>query len=680
MTPRHITQPASIDHSELAGRLEYSVLGDVKVTHLGQDVRIGGPQQKAMLAFLLLRNGELASIEELCHGIWGTRLPTSAIGTIRTYIYRLRQVLSGDGVARCPIDSLSGGYRIKVGPESVDLTVFEGKVGQFRAARATGDVPAAARLAHEALSLWRGSAFGGATGEFIDRERERLDDLRLTVVHERLSLDLHLGRHRELVPELLALTAHHPLREGLWELLMLALYRSGRQADSLAAYRKVRRLLRAELGIEPGAGLHQLHQKILEAAPQLSPTTVADRVTAAQGPQRTGKAEREPRRGAADEEATGGPPDRVETQRVTTSRGSRPTPAQLPVDVLPFVGRRREIGRISSALLHRDGPRFVGITGMPGIGKTALAVHIGHRLAERFPDGQIFLEFGRRDGDVTEPYPVLHELIGLVEPDAGRLPSDLPDLSARWRSMVSRKRLLIIVDGVESTRQIQSILPAAPGCAVCVTSSTHIRGVPHVSWHQLGPLDEPDAAELLAELIGHERFARSREACARLLRDCSCLPYAIRIAAERACSKPGWEIDVIGEQLRAGLHRGVENNADARLLSRPIMRALASTRRDAVEAFRTLSALGRNPVTSKEVATVLGITRAHASALMDSLADVHLVEVLPDGSYGYPELVGAVVGQMVSERRRGEDGEGTLRSVTRRSGRDARPLSPPEPP
>jgi DNA-binding SARP family transcriptional activator len=494
--------------------LEYSVLGDVTVTSSGRDVRLGSPQQKATLAFLLLRNGELISAEEICHGIWGPRLPTSAVGTIRTYIYRLRQAFSDDGMARCPIGTRSGGYRIKVVPESVDLKVFDGKVGQFRAARAAGYLPAAARVAHEALSLWRGRAFGGATGEFIDRERERLDDLRLTVTQERISLDLELGWHRELVPELMALTGRHPLREGFWELLMLALYRSGRQADSLATYREVHQLLGAEIGIEPGLGLQELHQKILKADPQLGPAVVADRAPASRVSEGTAKSERELRLEASDDDSAGDPAERVENEHDTASWENRAMPAQLPVDVIPFVGRRKEIGRISSALLDQDGPRFVGISGMPGIGKTALAVHVGHRLADWFPEGQLFIEFGRPAGSVTEPYPVLHELIRILDPDAGSLPSDLPGLSARWRSMVSRKRLLIIIDGVETPDRSRAscqphlAVPSASPARRTFAVSRMCRGITSDRWTNLTPPNYWPNSSGKSDSRGHGKHVR----------------------------------------------------------------------------------------------------------------------------------------------------------------------------
>ena len=249
--------------------VEFAVLGDLNASRGGRALRLGSPQQRGILALLLLRAGKLVSPEELIDRMWGANPPISARVTVRTYISRLRRSLD-DGRQDSVIESTAGGYRLPLESQTLDLALFEQLVVQAGDARLAADVTQASALLRAALSLWRGYPLAGAHGHFVEHERDRLDQIRLSALEERISLDLELGRNDAVVAELIGLINDHPLRERLRELLMIALYRSSRQADALHTYQQIRALLRNELGIEPGPRLRDLHQKILRSAPELS--------------------------------------------------------------------------------------------------------------------------------------------------------------------------------------------------------------------------------------------------------------------------------------------------------------------------------------------------------------------------------------------------------------------------
>jgi DNA-binding SARP family transcriptional activator len=250
--------------------VEFGVLGDLYASRGGRALRLGPPQQRGILALLLLRAGKRVSPEELIDRMWGADPPISARVTVRTYISRLRRCLDDGRRDRSVIESTAGGYRLPLASQTLDLTLFEQRVARARNARSAADVTEASALLRAALSLWRGYPLAGAHGHFVEQERDRLDQIRLSALEERISVDLELGRCDEVVAELIGLMNDHPLRERLTELLMIALYRSSRQADALHTYQQTAALLRRELGIEPGPRLRDLHHKILRSAPELS--------------------------------------------------------------------------------------------------------------------------------------------------------------------------------------------------------------------------------------------------------------------------------------------------------------------------------------------------------------------------------------------------------------------------
>ena len=276
--------------------VEYGILGPVRVSHDGRELDVGTPQQCAILGLLLLAKGRALSLEQLVDGLWRNGAPTAAVPTVRTYLSRLRHVLPGDPTGSS-IASVRGGYLLSIEPGSLDLTVFDQRVRRAREASEAGDPLQAVTELRTALALWRGEALGGAKGEYVRAERDRLDALRLLALQDRIALDIDLRRHAEVLPELATLTRLHPLEERLRELHMLALYRSGRQADALHVYRDMHELFVSELGIEPRRELQELHGRILNADPGLdspaSPPT--ERITFDDGREDAGSASVAPR-------------------------------------------------------------------------------------------------------------------------------------------------------------------------------------------------------------------------------------------------------------------------------------------------------------------------------------------------------------------------------------------------
>ncbi|WP_219466500.1 AfsR/SARP family transcriptional regulator, partial [Nonomuraea rhizosphaerae] len=331
--------------------LRFTLLGPVQGWCGETELDLGTPQQRAVLALLLLREGEVVSIDEIVDALWEERTPASARAIVRTYLSRLRRALASGEVIRAS----GGGYAVPPGSVEVDWARFSGLVREAQAVRADGRPAEAAGLLREALRLWRGTPLGGARGDYVDQERTRLAQHRVAALEERLALDLELGRHAEVSEELAAAVAAEPTRERLRELRMTALYRSGRQAEALAAYDEVRRLLATELGIDPGAGLRELHQRILRADPGLAAP---------------------PRHPDADLATQHLAPDLATRYAASGARHSVPAewpPAQLPAAPPGFVGRRAESAAVQEALRPAGGAPVVAITGLGGMGKTALA-------------------------------------------------------------------------------------------------------------------------------------------------------------------------------------------------------------------------------------------------------------------------------------------------------------------
>jgi len=595
--------------------VEFALLGDVRAWHGGRDVDLGTPGQRAMLALLLLGEGRQICIEELIDRMWGADPPPSARVTARTYISRLRRSLAEAAGADAVIESTAGGYCLPGVADRLDLAVFQRRT---EAARVGENSAAAAIALRGALELWRGTALSGAHGVFVEQERERLEQLRLAALEERIKLELELGQHAVLVAELSGLANAHPLRERAHELLMLSLYRAGRQADALAAYQNIRNLLAEKLGIDPGPSLRALHHQILRSAPELA----APRCPA---------------------------PLRLAAPGAATS----PVPAQLPADIPDFTGRDEQIDWLRSVLERTDRPNIAGIGGLDGVGKTTLAVHAAHLLRERFPDGQIFVDLGAASGLQADPFTVLGRLLRVIGVPTEELPDTLEERAALWRSLLSERRVLVVLDDAGSGAQVRPLLPAGPGAAAIVTSSRRMDAIPAISWRTLPAMPPDQAARFLASIVGDDRCRAEPRACQRLLAVCSGHPLAVRVMAARILTKHKWTIEEITRQFDEEIVQPDCLHEDQRLMSLPIRRAHARLDPATAHAFQLAAVPNVSAICPDSAAALLGITRTRATATLDTLIDAHLLEALPDGAYGYPALTRTVARREALAQDRG---------------------------
>jgi len=488
--------------------LELGLLGPVRAVRAGRQLTLGGPKQRAVLALLLVDAGRVVPADYLAEVLWRGTPPPGAGKTLRSYVSRLRSLLGPDAT----LTGRGGGYVIRIEPGRVDTARFERLVGAGREALGRGEAAAAADRFGEALALWRGRALADvAEVEPLALEAARLEELRLVAVEGRLEADVERGLAGEVTGELEALVAEYPVRERLWRLLVLALYRAERQADALAAYQRARAVLAEELGIEPGEELRQLEEAVLRQ--QVPPPATAAVI-------RT-----------------------------------------LPRDIASFTGRDAELGRLMGDLAGAaaDGG-VVGICaigGMAGIGKTTLAVHAAHQLADQFPDGQLFLPLhahtpGQRPAD---PADALASLLLAAGIGARQIPPGLEARAARWRDHLAGKKVLLVLDDAAGHEQVRPLLPGTAGSLVLVTSRRRLAALEDAAVISLDTLAPSEATALLARLAGRPGLEAGDAGVGEITRLCGYLPLAIGMLASQLRQHPAWTTTGLAAGLAAARDR-----------------------------------------------------------------------------------------------------------------------------
>lgn len=512
-------------------RLEFGVLGPVLLRLADVVVPIRARKQRTLLAALILHVGETVTVDDLTEFLWAERPPSGARGAVQAYVMRLRQVIRDD--ADNPlIRTTSGGYLLAAPPESVDLVRFNRTVQQADEAAAREDTPTASRLLAEALELWRGPPLADIDSDTLSRyEVPRLGEQRLLAIERLAEAEFACGRHREVISDLRGLVTEHPMRERYWYLYMLALNRSGRRAEALAAYRRARKLITEELGVEPGDELRQLHQAVL--AGSSDHRLEAHRVD---GDPRA-------RAGAREHQALLLPAAPIpDDEPPADRRRGWIKPCQLPRDIGDFVGREELADQIRAELapcIHAVPVRV--ISGEPGIGKTALAVRVAHRVRRAFPDGQLYARLTEDGGRPRDPAAVLADL--MVATGLGRsvIPDSLEQRATVFRAWLADRRVLVVLDDATTSSQVRPLLPGTGGCAVLVTSRVDLRGLTALDGarqHVLGTLSPHEALTLLGHVAGPARVAEDPVAAAEIAAICGRIPLALRIAAANLTGTP----------------------------------------------------------------------------------------------------------------------------------------------
>ncbi|MEU3506511.1 BTAD domain-containing putative transcriptional regulator [Streptomyces longwoodensis] len=577
----------------------FGVLGPVRAWRGEEPLPTGSPQQRALLAALLLREGRTATAAELIDALWGEEPPQQALAAVRTYASRLRKVLDA-GV----LVSESGGYAIRGLPDgALDLARAHRLAAEAEKARAAGEPGRAREALNRALELWDGEPLAGVPGPYARAQRVRLEEWRLGLLESRLDLDLEQGCHAEAVSELTALTAAHPLRERLRELLMLALYRSGRQGEALAVYADTRRLLAEELGVDPRPDLRDLQERILRADPALS-----------------------------------------EAAPAADPGGLRVRPAQLPATVPDFTGRSafvKELGEVLAAASGDEGSVMAvsALAGIGGVGKTTLAVHVAHQARSAFPDGQLYVDLQGAGQRSAEPETVLGAFLRALGTADSAIPDSLQERAALYRSLLDGRRVLVLLDNAKDAAQVRPLLPGTAGCAALVTSRVRMLDLAGAHLVDLDVMSPDEALALFTRIVGEERVASEREAALDVVAACGFLPLAIRIAASRLAARRTWTVSVLAEKLADERRRLDELQAGDLAVKATFELGYGQLEPAQARAFRLLGLADGPDVSLAAAAAVLDLPLPDTEDLLESLVDTSLLESAAPGRYRFHDLV-----------------------------------------
>lgn len=594
--------------------MRFRVLGPVSVvprTPTAGKVRV-------VLAVLLIRANETVSTECLIDELWDNSPPRTAATTLQVYISQLRRILAEGDPEGSPggqrLLTVPPGYSLRVEDDEVDLIRFESRYQSGKEAYERGDFAEAASLLHEGLSLWSGPPLSGIPhGYTLSTAAVRLEELRMSALEQRITADLRLGRHKELTGELMALTNEYPLRETLHGHLMVALFRSGRQSDALRTFTRARKALIDELGIEPGAGLRHLHERILRADPNLA------------------------------------------WRESPTARVSSAAPiTHLPPALPDFVGREEAMAQALRSISESP-RRILVLGGRTGVGKSAFAVELARRASAQLPHGSVFVSLRGDGGEPVGAEQAADRLAHLIETGSGGPPE--PERSRTGTAealtrLVRGRRMMVILDDAASEEQIRPVIAAIPGVFVVVTTRRALAGLDGARHLVLDPLSAEEAQALLKEIVG-ARIEQDPAAAREIARLCGYLPLGLRVAGAALAARPHWTAAAMAQRLdgeTAGLAELVVGDLDVR-------HSLATGYEEADPtlrwAFRMLALAPSAGFSLWCAAAVLGRPQAEVERILDRLVQGYLLEVRQNATdhaprYSYHRLQRALALELLA--------------------------------
>ncbi|GHG42605.1 hypothetical protein Shyd_35620 [Streptomyces hydrogenans] len=600
--------------------MEIKVLGPFQVLQRSAIATPTAPKLRTVMALLAMNAGSVVGTHQLVEELWGENPPPSSTTTLQTYIYQLRKTLGlggsgtpahlpGDPAAagRDPVlHTMMNGYLLGLPEKSLDSQEFVARARRGRAEMAAGELEKAAVTFRSALALWSGAAMTGVTaGPILQAEEVRLEELRKTVLEQRIDIDLRLGRHREVIGELIAIVAQQPIHEGFHAKLMLALYQAGRRSEALLAYQGARTALARELGLEPSAELRRLQQKMIAGEPVI------------ENPART-----------------------------SAFPASRTDPVtRLPPGLPRLVGREAELDQVGAAVADRlaSAPAVL-VLGPPGSGKSAFLTYTAHRLRSAYPDGDLYARLLGPDGTPVPPETVLNDFLGAIGVRPERIPATLEERARMFRSWADGRKVLIVLDDATDTAQLRPLLTAGPGSAVLVASRRRLVDPGLTATVELPPLSPDAARRMLADACGDHRLAADADATEGLLDLCARLPVALRVVADRGRLRPHWPMGRLLRSYRTVPDReaGPEGPALAEL---GLLGSVDLTRRllgaEERRALHRLAAAADATVTPEDAAGILGVVPGDAESLLEHLVEHYLMHPDPDPVPGQPSGSGA---------------------------------------
>jgi DNA-binding SARP family transcriptional activator/tetratricopeptide (TPR) repeat protein len=580
--------------------MEFRILGSLDVSRDEEPVGVGGPREHIILSMLLLEANHVVPIERLIMAVWDEEPPTTARAQVQICISTLRRHVLVDDSQR-QIIRRRPGYMLALNGHTLDAALFEARIVAARELTQKNEFLDARDEFRAALELWRGRALDGIPSRLVQQSVAKLNERRLTVIEECMDCELRLGRHQDLVGELVGLAEEYPLCERLRALLMMALCGAGRPAEALDVYRHARETLIDELGVEPSKELQELQLAILNGRPLPGAPEISAPVPL----------------------------------QPAIRRESVHVPRLLPAAISDFTGYGEFVDRLVTKVTEdgndKEGHQPVHIdiiVGQGGVGKTTLAVHVAHKLAPQFPDGQLFARL-RSDEYQVNPNDILERFLRAFGITSPVLPDGIEERAEMYRNLLGDRRVLIVLDDAVSERQVAALLPGNSRCTVIVTSRKRLTGIAasRVELHGFVP---ESAVEMLTSIVGPERIGAEPDAVSALCRLCRYLPVALRIVAARLAARPHWSVSDLVSRLQDDSHRLDELNHDGVGVRASISLTLKSLSADAQRLFRLLAVANAPSFASWIGSPLLQMDLVRAQDLLEELTEAYLIDAEQD--------------------------------------------------